>query len=329
MCLAIYKPADVDIPLDHLKNGFGNHSDGAGMSWAENGKLHVRKGMFRIEDVLEQYEKIKHLPCLIHFRKATHGTVNATNCHPFVFNDGKLALIHNGVLQIKCCIEGLSDTAHFVKLVLEPLIKGRNVPINDGALNYLICTSIGSDKLAIMDETGKTFIFNEEKGQWEGGAWYSNASFRWAYSVAKSPVSQPVAGPAATAANHPHFNNHPGGIKNPGCQSGRSFRKHWQAADGGVDEAYLDFWRKNGSVNVGAGPGSTQRIPLLLENGEDRVDDAGNVTAVEEAQNDAPKPGTMCDYGWFDPEIEEAIAAYQQNTGINREDAMIRVFNEM
>ena len=328
MCLAIYKPVDVDIPTKHLENGFSNHSDGAGMAWAENGKLYVRKGMFRIEDVLEQYEKVKHLPCLIHFRKATHGTVDATNCHPFLFNDGKLALIHNGVLSIKCCIAGLSDTAHFVKLVLEPLIKGRGIPINDGALNYLICTSIGSDKLAIMDETGKTFIFNEDKGNWEGGAWYSNTSFRFAYSTYKVPVSQSVSGPVATALNHPYLNNHPGG-NNACCQSGRNIQKHWKNADGEVDEAYLEFWRKTGSHIAAIGPGNTQRIPLLLENGKDGVDDAGNVTTIEEAQDETPKPGTMCDYGWFDPEIEEAIAAYQQNTGINREDAMIRVFNEM
>ena len=37
-------------------------------------------------------------------------------------------------------------------------------------LNYLITTSIGTDKIAVMDGTGKTFIFNEDKGKWEGMA---------------------------------------------------------------------------------------------------------------------------------------------------------------
>ena len=54
------------------------------------------------------------------------------NCHPFLFNDNKLALIHNGILPIKCNIDGLSDTVHFVKLVLEPMVKKYNIPINDG-----------------------------------------------------------------------------------------------------------------------------------------------------------------------------------------------------
>ena len=56
MCLAIYKPAGTEIPLKNLENGFQNHDDGAGMAWAVNGVLHVRKGMFKIEDVLEQFE---------------------------------------------------------------------------------------------------------------------------------------------------------------------------------------------------------------------------------------------------------------------------------
>ena len=52
MCLAIYAPAGSDIPEKNLKNGFDNNSDGAGMAWATDGQLHVRKGMFKFEEVI-------------------------------------------------------------------------------------------------------------------------------------------------------------------------------------------------------------------------------------------------------------------------------------
>jgi glutamine amidotransferase len=339
MCLAIYKPAGTEVSLKHLENGFENHSDGAGMAWAVDGVLHVRKGMFALSDVLEQYEQIKDYPALIHFRKATHGKVDAANCHPFLFNDNKLALIHNGVLPIKCNIEGLSDTAHFVKLVLEPMVKIHRVPINDGALNYLICTSIGTDKLAVMDGTGKTYIFNEDKGNWDGGVWYSNTSFRYAYTSYKAT-------PTNTNENwksHPYF-------ANKGSDTGykhTNWRKHWTDDDEG-DEAYIEFWKRSGAANTSQGCGDqcgsphakTQKLPLLLGPTRDGVDEAGNVITVEEVQEEESPvtiingkevpiaEGHMLEYGWFEKEIEDDLQTYQLNLGLSREEALIRVFNE-
>jgi hypothetical protein len=338
MCLAIYKPAGTEIPVKHLENGFSNHSDGAGMSWAENGKLYVKKGMFNLEEVLEQYEAIKHLPALIHFRKATHGKVDATNCHPFLFNDGKLALIHNGVLPIKCNIEGLSDTAHFVKLVLEPMVKAHGVPVNDGALNYLICTSIGSDKIAIMDAEGKTYIFNEDKGQWDGGAWYSNTSFRYAYTATRYVPGSAASSPLNNDwKSHPYFADKAANNGKTTVNPDNSWRKHWKGdEDKEADEAYVDFWKKSTGVGSTAlrlqgcnQHAKTTRIPLLLENGSDTVDEAGNVVTVEEAPPKKFTEGQMCEYGWYDVEIESSIEAYQLNLGLTRNEAVIRVFTEM
>jgi hypothetical protein len=333
MCLAIYKPAGTEVPLKHLENGFENHSDGAGMAWAVDGVLHVRKGMFKIAEVIEQYEAIKDCPALIHFRKATHGKIDAANCHPFLFNDNKLALIHNGVLPIKCTIDGLSDTAHFVKLVLEPMVKYHDVPINDGALNYLICTSIGTDKMAVMDGSGKTFIFNGDKGNWDEGVWYSNTSFRYAYTPFKTAINT-----NKNWKSHPYFVNK----GNTVGYNHTNWKKHWVDVDDEDDEAYIKFWMMSGAANTSQGCGSphvkTQKLPLLLGPTHDSVDEAGNVITAEEVEESPTaiingKPveiaeGRMLEYGWFDQEIEDEIQTYQINLGLRREDALIRVFNE-
>jgi len=53
---------------------------------------------------------------------------------------------------------------------------------------------------------------------------------------------------------------------------------------------------------------------------------------VEEVEEPEKKekvygPGMMCDYGWWDEEIEADIEKIRKNTGCSREQAIIRVFN--
>ena len=350
MCLAIYAPAGSDIPEKNLKNGFDNNSDGAGMAWATDGQLHVRKGMFKFEEVIDQYNAIKQYPCMIHFRKATSGKIDMANCHPFLFNDGKLALIHNGVLAIKCNIDGLSDTAHFVKLVLEPLIKNYSIPINDGSLHYLITTSIGSDKMCIMEGTGKTYILNEDKGIWDEKVWYSNTSFRWTYTKPDFTSVNTNYMSISKNTNRGYFSSNTTNksplLANSSNNNSTNWRKHWEDDESG-DADYINFWKKNNSNSNSnsnllslsnpvdtndaqlIGP-QTHRFTNLLEAPKsDGVDESGNVIlVVEEVASSKYSEGQMCEYGWFDPEIESDIAVYQQNIGLSREEAMIRVFNE-
>jgi len=336
MCLAIYKPAGATVAESHLRNGFANHSDGAGFAWAADGALHVVKGLFDVEEVVKQYELIKEYPCLIHFRKATHGTVDESNCHPFLFNDGKLALIHNGIISIKCTIEGLSDTAHFVKLVLEPMVKRNNVPINDGALQYLISTSIGTDKMVIMDGDGKAYVINEDKGKWEGGVWYSNTSFSWSY---KTPVVTPTTPYQYPQQSQSSYLTRYNTGHAPNSSTGKTWRKSFET-DSEDDASYLEFWKRTKDVKTDIGSDisnkETQVLPNIGFTTTEVIDDAGNVTIIdvhdlEETQVEDKKTfgeGMMCEYGWWDEEIESDIALLRLNMGLNRETAILRVFSE-
>lgn len=342
MCLAIYKPADKSIKDEFLRNGFANHPDGAGMAWAQDGQLHFKKGIFKLEEFLELYEQIKQFPALLHFRKATHGAINEANCHPFIFNDGKLALIHNGVLNIKCTIDGLSDTAHFVKLVLEPMINKNNVPIDDGALHYLISTSIGTDKMVVMDGNGTAFVFNEDKGTVEEGVWYSNTTFRYSYkSTTKTTTTH------SSQQSHRDYDlrgfNTGHAPNSANGNHGGHWRKNWAGSDAD-DEAYITFWKKaTNMVDDGAAATSEKlqaaRKLLLTDGGTSAsssstaIIDAEEVdTTVDAAGNVITEPvfneGEMCEYGWWDVEIEKEIEFLTSKYGLLREEAIIRVFNE-
>ena len=175
MCLAIWKPGGKEVPERYLEEAFRINSDGCGFAAATDGGIMLQKGFFNYKKFLKAYRRFSKLPCLIHFRIATHGLTDLTNCHPFLFNEASFAAVHNGIINIKCSDIKRSDTWHFVKLVLEPLSKVMD--IRHPALRYLVESTISYSKIAVMDASGDVMIFNEDKGNWKDGVWYSNRTY--------------------------------------------------------------------------------------------------------------------------------------------------------
>jgi hypothetical protein len=302
MCLAVYKPGGLHIPEKYLRSGYEANNDGCGICWAEGGKLTVSKGMMKWEDFWKLYQEHQDCPMLIHFRKSTHGKKDEANCHPFLFNDGKLALIHNGVLPIKCSEEGYSDTWHLVNKILDPLVRQHNVSIDNPALFWLLRVAIGTDKIAVMDEGGEVVLFNEDKGQWEdtegaegkkGKVWYSNTSFR--------------------NESWRHRQTNTTGDWRPGCGAANAHTPPRSQAGlpGVADEGEAGDWEGYGYA---ARMSEAASHPL-----------AGADTEIATDANRGP--GKMTEYGWFDGEIEIEISSTRTKTGMQREDAIIYVFN--
>lgn len=72
--------------------------DGGGVSWWDGERLRVFKNVDPLKVVgfiFSHWDSLKRAPCLIHFRFATHGAVEACNCHPFYTCRGYVA--HNGI----------------------------------------------------------------------------------------------------------------------------------------------------------------------------------------------------------------------------------------
>lgn len=180
MCLAIYKPAGKEIPEHFLREGFRSNPHGAGFAFSENNTITIRKGYFSIGRFLENYIAVCHLPMLVHFRLATHGRQDRNNCHPFLIKSSRSAVVHNGIINIQST-QDLSDTGHFVKLVLEPIAKAGM--LNHPATKYLVEQAVGSfNKIAVLNADGSHLIFNEDQGHWLDGVWYSNKGYlpsRW------------------------------------------------------------------------------------------------------------------------------------------------------
>ena len=92
--------------------------DSAGIATVEEGVIHVKKDAGKIDEIHERMN-LDDLPGSIgiaHTRWATHGAPNMVNAHPHLDCAGRIALVHNGVienfLELK---EELLDKRHVFK----------------------------------------------------------------------------------------------------------------------------------------------------------------------------------------------------------------------
>ena len=90
--------------------------DSTGVATIDNGVLQVRKDAGKIKEVADRLHltEMKGSIGLGHTRWATHGAPNMINAHPHTDSKGKIAVIHNGVIE------------NFMELKQELIDKGHN-----------------------------------------------------------------------------------------------------------------------------------------------------------------------------------------------------------
>jgi hypothetical protein len=203
MCLAIYKPAETRPDWGAYKNGLDNNPDGWGIAVICDGELLTACGMGGFEEFRSNLEPFSHCQALIHFRWATHGDKDESNCHPFFVDD--LAVIHNGVVSIDTDSDkSRSDTWHFVTKVVAPMYKRDRDFFKRPDVVFNMELAHKTSKFVFLREDGEFGIWNQEDGiNAADGHWYSNDGYlpyKWGYASRSSTATVYVSSGSARSA---------------------------------------------------------------------------------------------------------------------------------
>lgn len=183
MCIAIYQDPGARLTEDEFRTSWQSNPDGGGLAWLDDtGTVRTFKSM-KLRPMMDKYEQIldlhgAHTPVLVHFRIATHGTVNEYNCHPFMVNSN-IAVIHNGIIPVLIDKkDNRSDTRVFTEEYLPKLPAGW---LDDDYLFDMVEEYIGSSKLVFLttENRERAYIANEHQGHWNTpkNIWFSNKSY--------------------------------------------------------------------------------------------------------------------------------------------------------
>lgn len=158
MCVIIYKPAGVAMPAkDILARAAAINPDGAGLMTAR-GVIHAAP-----EDMSSFIDLLGCVPtdeaAAIHFRWATHGQAQLSNCHPFSY--GRLVLMHNGIIGNQtasearaCARRNMTDSEVFLQRHYAEL-----KDINGAAFD---ATARAGGRFAILDRAdGRIHLFGQ------------------------------------------------------------------------------------------------------------------------------------------------------------------------
>lgn len=191
MCIIAAKPAGVTMPsTEKIENMWNRNSDGAGIMYAVDNKVHIEKGFMtyasfntKLDELRGKYNLDK-LPVVMHFRITTHGGTKPENCHPFPITDSvgmlrklnqtaQIGVAHNGIIDIRPR-KGISDTMEYIASQLAPLSKAVPNFYKNKHLMQMISNAIDS-KMAFLTSGGKIYTIGDFVEN--GGVMYSNRSF--------------------------------------------------------------------------------------------------------------------------------------------------------
>lgn len=163
-----------DVVIKGLKRLEYRGYDSAGIALL-NGGLNVYKKKGKVSD-LEEYLNGKNLHSTIgigHTRWATHGEPNDKNAHPHYSSDGKLAIIHNGIIENYSSLKqeltkkghvfkSDTDTEVFIHFI-EDIKENENCSLEE-AVRLALTKVVGAYAIVILSQEDPDLLVAARKG---------------------------------------------------------------------------------------------------------------------------------------------------------------------
>lgn len=193
MCIICVKPTGAKMPQSEtIATMFRNNNDGAGYMYNDNGKVIIKKGFMKLDDLsksleaLEETHDLEKITIVFHFRITTHGGTCKENCHPFPLTDNidllkkrrvtcKTGVAHNGIISsVTPMRKDISDTMEYIANYMTPMNKLAPDFFNNSIGQKLIYMQIES-KMVILQGDGTFYKIG--KFEKDGDLLYSNTSY--------------------------------------------------------------------------------------------------------------------------------------------------------
>lgn len=181
MCVIIHKPAGVRVPATLLLAATSLNRDGWGLMGLDAcGELILhRSSRVDADELIAAAETYEQAEVVFHLRLLTSGSTHWENIHPLWVGGGSF-LMHNGTLSsLQTPVQGRSDSWHFARQVLRPLLQQNPGLIATPAFKALVELALGTTNRAVLlDQPSRSIhIFNRHLGIERHGLWISNP--RW------------------------------------------------------------------------------------------------------------------------------------------------------
>ena len=149
--------------------------DSAGVA-LHNGAVNIYKRKGKVQELLDFADNLDTSGTLGigHTRWATHGKPDNVNAHPHPSSNGRLTIVHNGIIenyaQIKAALEKLghsfvsqTDTEVLVHLIEEIQKEGGNLPIEE-AVRIALNRVVGAYAIVVIDKEEPNKLVAARKG---------------------------------------------------------------------------------------------------------------------------------------------------------------------
>lgn len=168
------KPA-WNVILKGLKRLEYRGYDSAGIALLENDVINVYKKTGKVA-VLEEFAEGQNLNGTVgigHTRWATHGEPSDRNAHPHLSGDGRLTIVHNGIIENYASLkEELKSRGHHFSSdtdtevlihLIEDILKNEQVDLLE-AVRIALSQVVGAYAIAILDKENPNLLVAARKG---------------------------------------------------------------------------------------------------------------------------------------------------------------------